>query len=52
MVNLPNGTYNNLTDAQNDTSGYDVLTIPREFNIESSTGFLIARVTVRKTGGS
>jgi hypothetical protein len=45
MVNLPTGSYNNLTDAQNDTSGYDVYDIPKAFNRESSTGMLVCRLT-------
>ena len=49
---LPNGSYSNLSDAQGDVDGYDVLALPREFNKESSTGFLIARLTFRKTGGT
>jgi len=52
MVNLPTDSYNTLTSAQNDVSGFDVLDIPREFNIESSTGFTIARITCRKSGGT
>jgi len=52
MVNMPTGSYNNLADAKGDISGYDVFAIPRQFNKESSTGFLIARLTFRKTGGT
>lgn len=52
LINLPNGSYNNLSDAQKDSNGYDVLSIPREFTRESSTGFLIARLTFRKEGTS
>ena len=52
MCNLPTGSYNTLSAAQADLDGYDVLTMPREFNLESSTGFLIARVTVRQSGGT
>jgi len=52
LINIPSGTYTNLADATNDVNGYDVLNIPSQFNNESSTGFLIARLTFRKTGGS
>lgn len=52
IVNLPSGSYNSQTAAENDTSGFDDLTIPDEFKYESSTGFLIARITIKmKTGG-
>jgi hypothetical protein len=47
MVNLPSGSYNNQAAAENDTSGYDNFSIPDAFNKQSSTGFLIARITVR-----
>jgi hypothetical protein len=52
MCNIPTGSYNTQAAAESDTSGFDVFTIPRQFNIDSSTGFLIARLTFRKTGGS
>jgi len=52
LVNIPNGSYNTLSGAQNDTSGHDVLDIPRQFNIDSSTGFYICRLTFRKAGGT
>jgi len=47
MVNLPGGFYNTQNDAENDVSSYDDFTIPREFQTESSTGFLIAKVTIQ-----
>lgn len=47
MVNLPSGFYNTEASAENDVSGFDTFAIPREFNIDSSTGFLIARVTIK-----
>ena len=49
MCNLPTGSYNTLASAEADVSGYDVTTIPREFVQESSTGFLICRLTCRQT---
>ena len=47
MVNLPSGFYNTQAGAEADGSGYDDFTMPREFNIDSSTGFLIARITIK-----
>lgn len=49
MVNLPNGDYNNANQAKRDLNGYDNFSMPREFTKESSTGFLIARITLRYT---
>ncbi len=52
IINLPSGSYNTQSAAENDTSGYDDFDIPREFVRESSTGFMIARMTIQmKTGG-
>lgn len=47
LCNLPGGFYNTQSDCENDVSGYDVLSMPREFSIESSTGFLICRITIQ-----
>ena len=47
MLNVPSGFYNTQSDAENDVSGYDVSTIPSEYKTESSTGFLIARITCK-----
>ncbi|MHA2064688.1 MAG: hypothetical protein ACXABY_09970, partial [Candidatus Thorarchaeota archaeon] len=47
MVNLPLGSYNLEANALADASSYDVFTIPDAFNKESSTGFLIARITLK-----
>jgi len=52
MVNLPTGSYANQANAERDVDGFDVLTMPREFNLESSTGFLIARMTFQITAGN
>jgi hypothetical protein len=52
LVLIPNGSYNNLSDATNDVSGYDVLDLPRQFTLDSGTGFLICRLTFRSTGGT
>ena len=48
IINLPVGFYTSQADAENDVDGLDDFSIPREFNIDSSTGFLIARVTIQK----
>lgn len=45
MVNVPDGFYNSQADAENDVLGYDNFAIPREFSLDSSNGFLIARTT-------
>jgi hypothetical protein len=47
MINLPGGTYSTQAGAENDTSGFDDFSIPAAFSRESSTGFLIARITIR-----
>lgn len=49
MINLPGGTYATQNDAEQDVSGFDILSIPREFSLDSSTGFAIARLTIQKT---
>ena len=50
MINLPAGSYNTLAGALQDTSGYDDFKIPREFSIDSSTGYLICRLTIQMGG--
>lgn len=45
MVNVPGGYYNSPLDAENDVLGYDNFTIPRQFGIDSSNGFLICKTT-------
>lgn len=47
MVNLPSGFYVLAGDAAVNAGGYDVYDIPREFNIDSGTGFLICRATFK-----
>ena len=47
IIKLPAGSYNTEASAVNDTENYTDYSMPREFNKESSTGFLIARVTIR-----
>lgn len=52
VCNLPGGSYNTQTAAEQDDNSYDDFTIPEVFSNISSTGFLIARVTLQmKTGG-
>lgn len=50
--NLPSGSYNKLSDAIADPSGFNNDSLPSAFNIDSSTGFLIARVTFRHQNAS
>lgn len=52
MINLPSGFYNTLSGAREDADGHDNFTMPREFNLDSSNGFLIARLTLRKLSSS
>lgn len=47
MINLPSGSYNTQSAAENDTSGYNDDTMPRQYDLDSSTGFLIARITIQ-----
>ena len=47
LINLPSGFYNTQADAESDVSRYDDFTIPREFNIDSSVGFLICLITIK-----
>lgn len=47
LINLPAGSYNTQSGAENDTSGFDDFSIPGSFDLESSTGFLIARITIQ-----
>ena len=48
MVNVPNDVYSNSSLAQIDADQTNVYDIPREFNIESSTGFLVGWATFQK----
>jgi hypothetical protein len=52
MCNLPTGSYSVLSAALNDSSGYDVTSIPREFVHESTTAFLICRLTFTQSAAS
>ncbi len=45
--NLSSGFYSRQVDAEHDALGYNDFTMPREFNIDSSTGFLIVLITVK-----
>jgi hypothetical protein len=49
LIGLPSGSYGNAADAIADVDGYDDFQLPREFTKESSTGFLIARLTIQNT---
>jgi hypothetical protein len=48
MCNVPAGSYSTQTGAQLDLDNYTITTIPDEFTKESSTGFLICRLTVHQ----
>ena len=50
IINLPSGSYTSQTGAENDLNGYTDFRIPRQFIIDSSTAFYIARIVVRVTG--
>jgi hypothetical protein len=52
MINLPSGFYNTQASAEQDISGFDNFDLPREFDLESSTAFLIARLTIKKQAGT
>lgn len=52
ICNLPGGTYSTQNQAENDVSGFDDFSIPREFSIDSSTGFLICRMTIQNVVGT
>jgi hypothetical protein len=52
MINLPGGFYNTQASAEQDISGFDNFDLPREFDLESSTAFLIARLTIQKQAGT
>lgn len=52
MLNLPSGSYSNEANAINDVDGFDNYAMPREFGKESSTGFFLARVTLKNAGGT
>lgn len=49
FCNLPTGSYTSQSLAEADTSGYDVTSLPREFVHESSTGFLVCRITCKRS---
>jgi hypothetical protein len=52
MMNMPSGSYVGLSSAIQDVDGFDVYDIPREFKEESSTGFLVCRITFRQTASA
>ena len=51
MAKVAGGSYNTQSSAENDVDGFDDLTMPREFSLESSTGVSICRMTLRYTAG-
>ena len=48
MINVPSGFYNTQDGAEADLNGFSDFDIPREFTLDSTTGFLIAAITVKK----
>lgn len=52
MINLPSGFYNTQASAEQDISAFDNFDLPREFDLDSSTAFLIARLTIQKQAGT
>ncbi len=48
MINVPSGFYNTQSGAEADLNGFSDFDIPREFTLDSTTGFLIAAITVKK----
>ena len=52
MINLPSGGYTTQGNAETDADGYANFSIPRQFGLDSSTGFLIAKITVRRTAST
>ena len=48
VINLPSGSYVTQAKALEDTSGYTDFSIPRQFSLDSSTGFLIAAIVVKQ----
>ncbi|KKM71311.1 hypothetical protein LCGC14_1431890, partial [marine sediment metagenome] len=52
FINLPSGSYNKQSDAENDVSGYDNFTIPTDYR---GYAYLVQRVTIKHSsaaGGS
>lgn len=52
IINLPSGFYNTQEAAEADLNSYADFDIPREFAIDSTTGFLIAAIIVQKQATS
>lgn len=49
MLNLPEGEYNSAADASKDVNGVSNFSIPREYRLESSVGFLVATFVCKHT---
>ncbi len=47
IINLPSGSYATQAFATQDANNYTDFLIPREFSIDSATGFLIAAIVVK-----
>ena len=51
MVNLPSGSYTVEANAIEDADSFDNSDIPREYTLDSGTGFLIAKININLNGG-
>jgi hypothetical protein len=49
MLDIPSGQYNTASDAEIDVEGYADFSIPVEFALESTTGFLVASFVCKHT---
>lgn len=49
MLDTPSGQYNTASDADIDVEGYADFSIPVEFSLESTTGFLVASFVCKHT---
>lgn len=49
VINLPSGSYTTEAKATEDANNYTDFAIPRQYSIESSTGFLICEIVVKQS---
>jgi len=52
MLNLPSGSYNSLSTAEEDASGYDTYAMPSAYTADSSTGLLMYRLTFKHSSAA
>lgn len=48
VINLPSGSYTTQAKTKEDANNYTDYVIPRQYSIESSTGFLICEIVVKQ----